>query len=75
MVFIYTCGLTRGAQKNRLTEKPKKITETDFTKTGLEKKTGPLWTKTGFVIDFGKRSRQVFFPVRKTGSKPVQKPI
>ena len=39
--------ITRGAQKNRLTEKPKKKTETGFGETGL-KKTGSVFLKTGF---------------------------
>ena len=57
----------RGAQKNRLTEKPKKKNETDFGKTGL-KKTDRFFKKPVFQPVWIFKGYRFFY---RLGKKPV----
>jgi len=75
---LYIVGV-RGAQKNRLTEKPKKKTETGFGETGLKKNRIGFF-KNRFLDRFGILGVTGFFTGSKTGlnrlgKKPVFRPV
>jgi len=62
----------RGAQKNRLTEKPKKKTGTGFWETGLKKNRIGLY-KNRFLNRFGFLKATGFFTGSKTGLNRLRK--